>query len=246
MTMKRDELLDLIPAYALGALDANDLAAVEAWLPTDVEAQHLLAEYEALTDLLVLAAPAQSAPAHLSADLRQRLGSTRPQPPLQALPKPTLRRNWMLVFIGAAALVVVVAGLWLLLRPAVDPGEALYESLSNRPDVRTIALTPGLQETTRGDLMTTAAGREAVIRVENLPVIGTDQTFQLWLRDTDSVRSGGLFRFDNPQGENYLILPLEKPVTEYVAFGVSLEPAGGSPFPDKASGPRVFRVEIGA
>jgi hypothetical protein len=147
---------------------------------------------------------------------------------------------------GVAALMIIVVGLWALLRSSVDPGEALYESLSAQPDVRTIALTPGLQETTRGDLMTTANGREAVIRVENLPVIGTDQTFQLWLRDADSVRSGGLFRFDNPQGENYLILPLEKPVTEYVAFGVSLEPAGGSPFPDKASGPRVFRVEIGA
>ncbi|MBI5667532.1 MAG: anti-sigma factor [Chloroflexi bacterium] len=89
-------------------------------------------------------------------------------------------------------------------------------------------------------------GREAVIRVENLPAIGSDQTFQLWLVDEAGARSGGLFRFANTQGENYIVVPLDKPVSEYRAFGVSLEPAGGSPYADRPTGPRVFRVEVNA
>jgi anti-sigma-K factor RskA len=145
----------------------------------------------------------------------------------------------------AAALVLVLAGLLLALRPS-DPGAALYDRLMTQQDAREIEIEPALQPTTSGELVTSADGREAVIRVKDLPHISADQTFQLWLVDADGARSGGLFRFDNPYEDNFIVVPLEKPVTEYRAFGVSLEPAGGSPYPDKASGPRVFRVEVNA
>src|SRR5262245_35245263 len=78
--MDRNTLLDLIPAYALGALDADERAEVDAFLATDDEARTLLAEYQAFTDSLVFSVPARPAPAHLNADLRQRLATSRPQP----------------------------------------------------------------------------------------------------------------------------------------------------------------------
>lgn len=236
--MTREELLDLIPAYALGALDADDRAAVEAWLPTDPEAQRLLAKYMELAGLLALTAPAVPTPVHLSADLLERLAASRPTA------RPATRRSWLPMLVGmAAALVLLAAGLLLLSRPG-DPGAALYARLAAQAGRREVALTPGLELATTGTLVASPDGREAVIRVENLPALGADQTFQLWLVDEAGARSGGLFQFANPSAANYLVLPLEKPVEQYVAFGVSLEPAGGSPFPDRASGPRVFRVEV--
>ena len=42
----------------------------------------------------------------------------------------------------------------------------------------------------------------------------------------------------------YIVLPLEMPFENYRGFGVSLEPADGSPFPDQRSGPRVFNVRL--
>jgi len=239
--MTREELLDLIPAYALGALDEDERAAVEALLPTDPEARRLLAEYHELADLLPLAAPAVRAPAHLQADLRQRLAA-RPQ-----LTRPVYRRTWLPVLVGtAAALVLLAVALLLLARPG-DPGAALYQRLIAQSGARELALEAGLEPATTGALVASADGREAVIRVENLPAISTDQTFQLWLvEDTGDRRSGGLFRFANPNTANYIVVPLDKPLEQYTAFGVSLEPAGGSPFLDRASGPRVFRVQLDA
>ncbi|MBI5667533.1 MAG: hypothetical protein HZC41_05950 [Chloroflexi bacterium] len=125
--MNREELLERIPAYALGALDEDERAAVEAWLPTDPEAQRLLKEYRELVEWLPLAAPAQPAPSHLQADLRRRLNEQRgetaktsaadePRPALipPTLPRPMLRRDWIPLMLGmAAALVVLFAALLL-------------------------------------------------------------------------------------------------------------------------------------
>ncbi len=240
--MNREELLDLIPAYALGALDPDEHAEVEALLAADAEARHLLADYERLTSMLALAAPARSAPAGLQDDLRRRLAANR-------LPnvRPYPRLPWLSVMVGvAAALLVAVVGLLAVLRTPADPGAELYQRIVADPGARRYPLEPGLQETTSGELVASADGRAAVIRVQTLPPIEPDQTFQLWLADGDGVSSGGLFRFDDPAGPNYLIVPLEKPVEQYRAFGLSLEPAGGSPYSDRPTGPRVLRVELNA
>jgi anti-sigma-K factor RskA len=75
--MDRNTLLELIPAYAVDALDAEERQAVEALLERDPEAQALLADYEAITAMLPLAAPMRPAPSHLNNDLRSRLAARK-------------------------------------------------------------------------------------------------------------------------------------------------------------------------
>ena len=58
---KREQLLNLVPSYAIGALDEDERAEFEAWLQHDQEAQALLADYLAVADHLV----AQKMPAFL-------------------------------------------------------------------------------------------------------------------------------------------------------------------------------------
>lgn len=243
--MNREQLLELMPACALGVLDDDERAAVEAWLPTDPEAQRLLDQYREVVDWMALAVPAQPASAHLQADLRRRLAgerrdNTAAETRSAARPRPLLRRRWIPL---AAALVTV--GVLLALRPG-EPAEALYDRLMEQPDASEITIQPDLEPALTGTLVTSRDGTEAVIQVENLPEIGADEAFQLWLVDEAGARSGGLFRFASSQREHYIIIPLEKPVTEYRAFGLSLEPAGGSPYADRPSGPRVFGVEVSA
>ena len=100
---KREELLNLIPAYAIGALDEQERIDFEAWLQTDPEAQAILADYQIVADHLVALAPLRPAPAHLQADLRQRLtagsGDARSQR--------VLRRG--ILWIVAAAAVLLLA-----------------------------------------------------------------------------------------------------------------------------------------
>ena len=244
--LSRDELLALLPACALGALDPEEAAAVESWLPTDPEAQSLLAEYQAVADRLYMLAPLRPAPAHLEDALRRRLAAGRTAS--RRRPGTTWgRRGWL----AAAALVVIVMGVALLLRllggddgaSFDDPG-AVYATIAAQADARRFAIEASAeQQNLRGELVVTASGDRAVIRVEQLPELPADQTFQLWLLDTEGVlRSGGIFR---AQGEaTHIIVPLDRPLTAYQRFGVSIEPAGGSPYADRPSGPVVFRVYV--
>lgn len=241
--MDRETLLNLIPAYALNALDPEERAAVERALAADPEVRQRLAEYQAVADALALAAPARLAPEHLQADLRARLAASPPRRP--AISRWAPFGSWAPVALGiAAALVVILAAVLLLIQPETDPGAQLYARIAAQPDARRLALTPAMADVTGGELVMTADGGQAVIRVDQLPVLGDEQTFQLWLVDATSTRSGGLFRSERAAGPHYIVIPLDKPAADYQAFGVSLEPAGGSPLPDGPSGPRVFRVSL--
>ncbi|MEP0763458.1 MAG: hypothetical protein HRF48_12060, partial [Chloroflexota bacterium] len=96
--VSRDELLGMIPAYALNALDPDEARVLEAWLPTDPEGQALLVEYRALAGQLYVLAPPRPAPAHLGADLRARLAAgreQRAQPASRALVRRRAARLWL-------------------------------------------------------------------------------------------------------------------------------------------------------
>ncbi|GIV81230.1 MAG: hypothetical protein KatS3mg051_0584 [Anaerolineae bacterium] len=246
--MSRDELLALLPAYALGALDPGERAAVEAWLPTDAEARALLAQYQAVADQLYVLAPARPAPAHLEADLRRRLAAERVT---AARRRSGTTRFWLRgrTWLAAAALLIVLLGATVLLQQLSESGtptpdaSALYATIAAQADARRFAIEAAEEANLRGELIVTASGDRAVIRVEQLPTLPPDQTFQLWLLDVEgTLRSGGIFR---AQGDaTHILVPLERPLTAYQRFGVSIEPAGGSPYPDRPTGPVVFRVYV--
>ncbi len=257
---KREELLNRIPAYVIGALDDDERAELESWLQDDPEAQAILAEYQAVADQLVVLAPLRTAPEHLQADLRQRLarssgdedargagGNMRDR--LRGLLQG--RTSWMVA--AAALLVVAVVGLlfWQY-DPADDtvpPPDAatLYEQLVAQPGARQYAVVPGdVDDAVSGSLIVSPDGQQAVLRVSQLPQITGDQTFQMWLIDAGGARtSGGLFGPDAADDTVFLQVPFERSVEAYQGVGVSLEPAGGSPFADRPTGPRVLSVPLG-
>jgi anti-sigma-K factor RskA len=245
--MDRNTLLDLIPAYALGALDTDENAHIEAFLAADAEARQILTDYQAVTEALVLATPARPAPAHLDDDLRRRVAAAPPLPDHEAIKVLPRRRPPVWLPLGAAAAVlIIVAGLLLLRGPESQPPDPaqLYALIAAQPDALHIPITPALQPATSGELVASADGRQAVVRVENLPQINANQTFQLWLVDPKGAHSGGLLQFANMAGPNYILLPLDKPISDYLAFGVSVEPQGGSPKADGPTGPRAFGISL--
>ncbi|WP_119069467.1 anti-sigma factor [Aggregatilinea lenta] len=254
--MEPEDLFDLIPAYALGALDADEKRRFEAWLREHPNAQSMLDDYRQVADHLVVMASPRPAPPHLQDDLRARLAADRGAKRPAALPKPdispgrTLRlhRRWRrLALLAAAVVLLVVVGL-VLIRPASAPGEdpaEAYARIAAVDDAGWYDVVPGdVTDTVTGDLVSSPDGDEAVIRVAQLPPIEQNQTFQLWLVDDSGSRvSGGLFR-PGTDDATYIRVPLDQPLDNYQAFGVSLEPEGGSPMPDAPSGPRVFLVPL--
>ena len=70
----------------------------------------------------------------------------------------------------------------------------------------------------------------AFVLAENLPVLASDQAYQVWLIHGDERVSGGLFR-PNAQGNGAIAFQAPKPMGDYDAIGISTEPATGSARP---------------
>src|SRR5687767_3642724 len=133
--MDRDTLLDLIPAYALDALDETERLEVAALLETDAEARQLLQDYHAVAEVLSLVVSVREAPASTRTGLQQRLAERRSNQ-TGAAEKPeskvrTLPRRW--VGLGAAAAVFLVAIIgFVVFQLANQPGEEEQRIALNR------------------------------------------------------------------------------------------------------------------
>ncbi|MBI1276625.1 MAG: hypothetical protein GC179_00715 [Anaerolineaceae bacterium] len=229
--MDRNELLDLIPAYALEALEPDEKRQVEALLMMDTEAQQMLAEYQDITHNLILATPARKAPVHLQDDLRKRLADNRPNRTHAAasVPLRSARRInvWVPLLAAAAILIIIFGAVSYLTR---DKAKELYDQIIVMPDHKTLPI-PDKEGNPIGEMVASADGSQAVIRMTRMPALQTDRTFQLWLIDDSGAKSGGVFPFTQPDANYYVIVPLQKNVLAYKAFGVSVEPMGGSDAP---------------
>ena len=74
-------------------------------------------------------------------------------------------------------------------------------------------------------------GDEGAVVVEDLPPLDADQQYQLWLIDEDGQRTSGAVFSTDADGYAATMIISPVPLTNYTAFGVTIEPAGGSPGP---------------
>ncbi len=242
--MNRETFEELIPAYALGALDDDERREFEALLADDPEAQRLVAEYQSFTDLLVLTTPARPAPTHLQADLRQRLAKPSNITPINASPAAARRVSALPTMVALAAVLAVVIGVvYMLARGQGTSARDIFNQLAAQPDTVRVALAPqpGF-EIVAGELVTDR--NQAVICMDAMPPLEADQAFQLWFAYADStLQSSDTFQ-PQPNGETCVMVPVAEASAEYQAFAVSIEPTGGSPDPTQPSGAVVFTVPV--
>jgi anti-sigma-K factor RskA len=63
-------------------------------------------------------------------------------------------------------------------------------------------------------------------------VLDEAHTYQVWLIQPDGHRtSGGLFHPEPGQPFVSVVIPSERPFSDFTGLGVTIEPAGGSPAP---------------
>jgi hypothetical protein len=75
------------------------------------------------------------------------------------------------------------------------------------------------------------------LTVENAPPLDPARQYQLWLVKDGQRSSGGVFSV-NEDGYGTLMISADQPLTQFQTFGITIEPAGGSPGP---TGARVLR-----
>lgn len=233
-----------IPAYALGALDAGEAAALEAHLKTCDSCRTELAEYLRLSDSLLMATP----PRAPSPALRKRLQSHLPSAQKQARPRPVWSfGNWAM---GAALVLLLIMNLFsfLQMRGIQEQQASLLRQVKTSQFALSMLAYPGTEsfpiagESMSGSVLLDRERNTVALVMWRLPELTDEQTYQIWLIEPDGHRvSAGVFR---PQADAaYTTQPVfaKQDISKFVGVGVTVEPAGGS---DQPTGPRVFKVDF--
>ncbi len=245
--MARDEhapFLENISAYAIGALDAEEIPALESHLETCASCRTELAEYRALNESLLTAIP----PKRPSAALRKRLQSRLPGAQRSTPPQWTFSFSRLALGLAVIALFALNLFSFMQLRQIESQQARLLDQVENAQAVLAILSSPNVRmltlsgEQISGSLLLDTENNRAVLLAYNLPPLAENQTYQVWLIEPDESRvSAGLFRPES--GGTYTTQTISPPrsFANYMGIGVTIEPAGGS---DQPTGERVFRVDF--
>jgi anti-sigma-K factor RskA len=236
--------LENIPAYALGALDVGEVAALEAHLETCQSCRDELASYDGLADGLLLAAGPVAPPKQLRRRLQDQLPSRQKRAPRARAWVPL---GWAL---GAAFVLLLALNLYSInqLRALQSRQAQLNGQLTNARAALAMLAYPGTQnlsiqgENVAGRLLVDNEQNAAVLVLWNPPPIAQDKTYQMWLISPNGDRtSAGLFKPETGLQLTTLSVPAGRALTDFSGLGVTVEPAGGSPQP---TGPRLFKIDF--
>jgi anti-sigma-K factor RskA len=226
-------VIDLLPAYALGCLDEEELVRVSEHLAGCAECRVEWHAYQAVADELALAAPHVAPPDDLKARLMRRIDPQ--EPPAVSQPRASwwdklarvMQRTspaW-----GLAGLLVILAlalgNLWLWQQLG------RYQGTTQPGPLRTIPLTStDAAPAASGLVVVSTDGEHGTLVVDGLPPLDAEHQYQLWLIRDGQRTSGGVFSVD-AEGYGSLWVLSPQPLSSYSAFGITIEPAGGSPGP---------------
>ena len=232
-TMMKDvhEELELIPGYALGSLDGEDSDRVRQHLAGCRACREELASYQEVTGRLALAVPEQDPLAWLESRIMEKVLSTRRR---RTVPEFLGMRQPVLAAVAAALIIALGAGnVYLLARP--------FQSQALVPGLVTVVLTgTGDTQQAYGTIVIDRDDNRGVLAVRGLAPLEASRAYQLWIIKETERRSGGVFNV-TPDGYGSLQITVPAGFTGFTRFGISIEPAEGSPSP---TGARVMSGKI--
>ncbi len=233
---EHDHITELIPEYALGTLDVNEADMVRRHIESCAACRQELASYESVVDALALAVPMMDPPPHLKTELLGRAGGLPAYEMGDSSWWHALTSRVQDFLFGPrrrpALLLAVVA---------VLVGAFYFWLQANRVQPEQYELTatdaaPGAQ----GTIEVAAGGRDATLTVSGLKTLSAKEQYQLWLIVDGQRASGVVFSVAD---DGTATVPVEslRPLSEFGAFGITIEPAGGSPGP---TGQRVLGYNL--
>jgi len=226
---------DLLPAYALEALDPDEIRAVEAHLRTCLDCRACLEEYRAVSEGLLFALPPVAPPPRVRAHLIAQIAASKK-------PATSAWRTWPIwQLAGGLALAVLlvlnistIAQLEGLQRQQITLTRQLQAS---QTALALVAYPEGLKlnvtgQGAAGTLILNPELKSGVLFAWGLATLDEAHTYQVWLIQPDGHRvSGGLFRPEPGLPFVSVVIPSSRPFSDFTGLGVTIEPAGGSPAP---------------
>jgi len=247
--MEQEHILEIIPAYALGSLDASEAESARQHLAGCDLCRAELATYETVVAVLPMAAPDVEPSLALKGRLMARL-RTEPvgeKTVVDSIEPSQSEVSWRQQVTGAFKNLIngprwrPVALLFII---ALVLSNVLVWQQANRPDPnswRRIRLTGSeVAPEATGIIYISADGRNGTLIVDRLPQLGSEKQYQLWLIEDGERTSGAIFSTDSDSYRGIQIHSAQ-PLQDYGAFGITVEPVGGSPGP---TGERVLASNL--
>jgi anti-sigma-K factor RskA len=244
MDQKHSPFQENIPAFALGSLDPEEAAPLEAHLQTCESCRAELEAYQRVGSGLLAALPPRPPRAAVRHSLQKRLAGQAPRV------RPQL--NWslgQLVFGSLLAVLVLLNALtvYQLYSLKREQAELISRNTSNQtaiamlayPTTRTLTFE---QNGVSGSLLVDKTRNLVAVFAWNLAVAPAGKTYQMWLIDPQGDRTnGGLLELEPGYPFVMAVVRSPQPLSNFNGLGITVEPAGGSP---KPTGPRVLKVDF--
>lgn len=242
---------DLIPAYALGALEPDEVDTVERHLAGCAECTAELQRMRRVAETL-LAAPTLDPGAGAPPALRQRildrvraiqaegqpgagaptLGQTQPPTPLASEPPAGNARGWGGLGSRIRALFGQSAGdEAALYHPTGDPElDRILLDLLLDPTCAVVSAAGAAEPGAFARLVTTPTSQTGVLLTNGLRTPAAGKAYQIWLLRDGQPVPNALFTTDH-HGRGASVVRASGPVLTFDTVAVTPEPAGGSSGP---------------
>lgn len=241
--MTPDERRQDIDAYALGALEPGEQSAIEALLEHDAALRTEFAQAQRVVNALALTPMQVAPPPELRAKIMRRAEQVRPAAAPASRTLGGWRWTWpRLGLVGsyAAALAVILA-LSLNLAGARRDLTASQNRLAEQQQIvatlrgqgaRLIVFdAPGAAVAGETKLLLNSDGRQAYLMSQALPVLPSNQAYQLWQIADNQPVSIGVFTVDQAGIATLAVNAPGATGNFRGVAGITIEPTGGSDQP---------------
>jgi anti-sigma-K factor RskA len=233
MTAPQDDILDLLTAYALDALEPEEITRLHRLLDEQPELRATLAELHITANQLPYGLPEAEPPPELRQRVLDYATGRAERAPAEAARLPGRLRGWLFGLGGLAAVAVVAAAIgWGQVAGLQrDLTQTRMELVSARENLATaqavIARLEG--DSGQGAMVRTTAG--GTVFVVKLPQLQAGRIYQLWrIQGKNKPADAGLFSIDQ-QGYGVFDLASGQQLQAGDTMAVTDEPDGGSPQP---------------
>ena len=191
MSDPREDIMDLMPAVALGVATPEEVARVEAAVAADPELARELASLRSAASVLALEAPPVDPPpglkdrlmAEVRADAAARASEPQVASPRRARPRrPGWLRTWPALAAATSAAAIALLGWNVALQTGDDPASVTSVAVAGTD------AAPGIH----GRAIVVQGEDTAVLRLRDLPPLQAGMGYELWRLEPDaSPVSGG-------------------------------------------------------
>jgi anti-sigma-K factor RskA len=237
---------ELLPIYALGALDGDELREMEEHLKSGCTlCKEMLKENEEVLSSILYSAPTTSPSPRVKKRLFEKIKATKKEEPYITSSWVRLQVIWLKpAGLIALALLILLFISNLSLRNRLKEQEIEINNLKNQvarqneileffrnPNVVIInLLTPQPNLKSRGRILWDRKHNKALFYGLNLPSVPSGKTYQLWVIADHTPVNMGIFKVDEKGNSIMKLESLPEP-SKIQKFAVTLEPEGGVPLP---------------